>query len=330
MSQVNPRAFVDTESGTQLVQRLNNSFGAVVSAHKGATAPSYAEAGMLWIDDSATPWLIKRHDGSGWIIEGAIDPTADTYQPYKNGVPLGSMAEQGAGNVAITGGSIAGITDLAVADGGTGASTAPAARSNLGLGTAATKNTGTGAGDVPTTGDADARYLAQGMHTLWVPALAMVPWTDAPCGNHEDHGGEFDHWKGLAFDAAAAEGAMVQLAMPKSWDEGSLSFQVVWAPADTQSGDVAWEIYGAAQGDGDAPPGAWGLSALSVTDGAGGVADATLISPEAGGTVSGAGEGDIVNILVYRNAGAAGDTFPADAVLKGLRIRYAVNAGDDS
>ena len=51
---------------------------------------------------------------------------------------LGSIATQAASNVAITGGSVAGITDLAVADGGTGASTASAARTNLGLGTAAT------------------------------------------------------------------------------------------------------------------------------------------------------------------------------------------------
>lgn len=45
---------------------------------------------------------------------------------------LGSIATQAASNVTITGGSITGITDLAVADGGTGASTASGARANLG------------------------------------------------------------------------------------------------------------------------------------------------------------------------------------------------------
>lgn len=51
---------------------------------------------------------------------------------------LGTMAVQNAVNVAIGGGAITGITDLAVADGGTGASDASGARTNLGLGTIAT------------------------------------------------------------------------------------------------------------------------------------------------------------------------------------------------
>ena len=53
---------------------------------------------------------------------------------------LGTMATQNANLVAITGGSVTGITDITVADGGTGASTAAGARTNLGLGTISTQD----------------------------------------------------------------------------------------------------------------------------------------------------------------------------------------------
>jgi hypothetical protein len=64
-------------------------------------------------------------NGSTWVAESGA--TART------SLGLGSIATQNSNSVTITGGSISGITDIAVADGGTGASTAANARTNLGV-----------------------------------------------------------------------------------------------------------------------------------------------------------------------------------------------------
>ena len=64
-------------------------------------------------------------NGTTWVAESGA--TART------SLGLGSIATQASSSVSITGGTITGITDLAVADGGTGASTAANARTNLGL-----------------------------------------------------------------------------------------------------------------------------------------------------------------------------------------------------
>lgn len=56
---------------------------------------------------------------------------------------LGTMSQQNANSVTITGGTITGITPLALVDGGTGSSTAAGARTNLGLASGATTTVGT-------------------------------------------------------------------------------------------------------------------------------------------------------------------------------------------
>ncbi len=55
-----------------------------------------------------------------------------TANAARTNLGIGTLGTQNASSVSITGGSIAGINDLAIADGGTGASSAATARANLG------------------------------------------------------------------------------------------------------------------------------------------------------------------------------------------------------
>ena len=55
---------------------------AILNHHKASSAPSYAETGIIWIDDTSTPWLLKTYDGASWIVLGEIDATAHTFNPY--------------------------------------------------------------------------------------------------------------------------------------------------------------------------------------------------------------------------------------------------------
>ena len=70
--------------------------------------------------------------GSG-IISNGTKWTVEKDSDARTSLGLGTIATQAADNVAITGGSITAITDIAVADGGTGASDVSTARQNLGL-----------------------------------------------------------------------------------------------------------------------------------------------------------------------------------------------------
>ena len=70
------------QSGLAYRNADNAGKQAILNHHKGSSAPSYAEAGIIWLNDSGTPWTLNVYDGSDWITLGAVDATANTFNPY--------------------------------------------------------------------------------------------------------------------------------------------------------------------------------------------------------------------------------------------------------
>jgi hypothetical protein len=111
--------------------------------------------------------LPRKVDRSGKYLGFDVDGNPVALDGTAESPGLGTMATQNASNVAISGGTIAGIVDLAVADGGTGSSTASGARSNLGLGTISTQN----ADAVAITGGTVDNVVLGGTSTVAASAL---------------------------------------------------------------------------------------------------------------------------------------------------------------
>ena len=103
------------ESGATLKTSLGLTIGTDVQAYDAQLADI---AGLTPTDNN-------------FIVGNGTNFVTESGSTARTSLGLGSIATQDSSNVTITGGSVTGITDLAVADGGTGASTAANARVNL-------------------------------------------------------------------------------------------------------------------------------------------------------------------------------------------------------
>ena len=132
----------NSTTGGQAVT-IKTSAGTGISVPMGESTAVYCDGTNVY---DATTYLSTLDLGTALTVaNGGTGST--TASAARTALGLGTIATQAASAVAITGGTITGITDLAVVDGGTGASTAEDARTNLGLGSLAVKNT-VGTGDI--------------------------------------------------------------------------------------------------------------------------------------------------------------------------------------
>ena len=132
MSQASPTIGAN-KTGLTFRQEDNDGKKALLSHHKGSSAPDYAEAGAIWLDDSSTPWLLKLHDGADWIALGSINASSNAFQPYHGTAPLkyaNYAADTGAANAyavapvpALSGYTAGQVVILKPANAVTGAST---------------------------------------------------------------------------------------------------------------------------------------------------------------------------------------------------------------
>lgn len=178
----------------------------------------------------------------------------------------------------------------------------------------------------------DARAPANQKHTIWLPAGSFMPTTTAGAAYASQELPTNDVMvSGFDFSATTDQKIQTIIAMPKSWNEGDITAQILWKDAATAgAGDVVWGVRALSVGNDDAMDAAFG-AAVAVTDTFIAAGDLHVSPMTAAITPAGpAVEGDMLFIEVYRDADAAGDTYTQAARLMGVRLIYTTNAGDDA
>jgi hypothetical protein len=177
-----------------------------------------------------------------------------------------------------------------------------------------------------------AAVKVAGKETIWIPSSAMYGATTNPADAQQvETTATRPDMKVLDFDASTDEFAQFSIAMPKSWNEGTLTYQVYWTPGSTNTGDCIFGLQAVACADNDTIDVAYG-TAVTVTDAGIGTVEDQQISSESGAvTVAGSpAAGELTYFQLFRDANAGGDTFSADARVLGVKIFFTTDAANDA
>ena len=105
-----------------------------------------------------------------------------------------------------------------------------------------------------------------------------------------------DRYESFRLDKDTDEFAQFSIAMPKSWNEGTLTYQVYWTPGSTNTGDCIFGLQAVACADNDTIDVAYG-TAVNVTDAGIGAVEDQQISSESGAVTVAGSPAAGVNVL---------------------------------
>ena len=174
--------------------------------------------------------------------------------------------------------------------------------------------------------------VIQGTHTIWVPAGAMRPTVSAGCAAITDVETTADRpdMQVLDFDGGSEEHAQFQVAFPKSWNAGTVTYRVFWTSTATDTDAVIWTLEGVSVANAATIDVAYGTG-VAVTDNNISDAEDCLVSATSSAvTIASAADDALTFFRIWRDADAGGDTMAEDARLIGVQIFYTVDAKDDS
>ena len=171
-----------------------------------------------------------------------------------------------------------------------------------------------------------------GLETIWVPAAAMYPSTTNPCSDltQVETTALRPDLKVLDFAAAADDFAQFTIAFPKSWNEGTITFQPFWTVTGTNTGTVVWQLGGIAVSSDDTINTAFGTLVATTALAHSGTSNDLMVSAESGAvTIAGSpAANDMCFFQINNDASASGQT--GVARLLGIKLFFTTDAANDA
>ena len=170
-----------------------------------------------------------------------------------------------------------------------------------------------------------------GKETIWIPAVAMYPNTTGGCAAlaqvELSNGPEI---KTLDFDKDSDEFAQFAVAFPKSWNEGTVTFQAFFTADSTNTGTTVWGLSGVSLADNDSCNTAFGTQVNATAKAHSGTANDLNVTAESGAvTIAGSPSTD-EQVFFQISRDVSEDSLTADAKLLGIKLFFTTDAKNDS